>query len=110
MSTQQKFETFNDGICVIREIDDDGEPGDVVEKPRFQERTVGVRRYYEAMTNKIQIDMLIRIPYRPYLTTEYMAEICGNVYEITQAQRIPDTKPECTDLSLHLTRRRNGKL
>ncbi len=100
------FETFGDGICSIREIDDDGNAGTELERLRYQERTVGIRRYYEAMTNKVQIDRLVRVQYRPWLTTEFLAVISGQVYEIEQVQVIPDACPKSCDLSLHLARKR----
>ncbi len=99
-------ETFNDGICSIHFIDDDGNAGTVIEKLRFQERVVGTKRYHEAMTVKMQIDRLIRIPFRPWLTTEYLAVIGGTVYELEQVQTIPDSRPKTNDLSLHLARQR----
>lgn len=100
------FETFNDGYCRFHVIDEDGNAGAERAGIRFQERTVGVKRYYEAMTNKVQIDRLIRIPWQPWMTTEYLAVIEGQVYEIKQVQIIPDTNPKCNDVSLHLTRQR----
>ena len=100
------FETFNDGIVGIHRIDDDGNAGKVVERLRYGERTVGVARYYEAMTAKVQIDRLIRVPYREWLTTEYLATIKGRVYEIKQVQMIPDSLPKTCAVSLHLARRR----
>ena len=100
------FETFNDGICSIREIDEDGNAGAEVGKLRYQERTVGIRRYYEAMTAKVQVDRLARVPYQPWLTTEYLAVMNGAVYEITQVQTIPDSSPKTNDVSLRLTRKR----
>lgn len=100
------FEPFNDGVISIHEIDDDGNAGTEKAAIRFQERTVGIRRYYEAMTNKVQIDRLMRIPFRPWLTTEYLAVTQGEVYEIRQVQIIPDTHPKTNDISLHLTRKR----
>ncbi|MDO4553703.1 MAG: hypothetical protein Q4B70_00990 [Lachnospiraceae bacterium] len=109
MITQNRkatFETFNDGICYFHEIDDDGNAGTVKEKIRFQERTVGIKRYYEAMTAKVQIDRLIRIPYQGWLTSEYLANVEGQLYEIKQVQYIPDSLPKCNDISLHLTRQR----
>lgn len=109
MTMQNKkdiFETFNDGICYFHEIDEDGNAGNILESIRFQKRTIGIRRYYEAMTVKVQIDKLIRIPYRTWLTTEYLAVIEGQVYEIKQVQDIQDTLPKCNDVSLHLTRQR----
>lgn len=100
------FETFNDGICSIREIDEDGNAGAEVERLRYQERTVGIKRYYEAMTNKVQIDRLIRVQFRPWLTTEYLTVIDGQVYEMVQVQVVPDSWPKSNDISLHLARKR----
>lgn len=109
MSTQNSkatFETFNDGICCFHLIDEDGNAGTLKASLRMQERTVGVVRYMEAMTAKLQIDRLIRIPYQEWLSTEYLAVIDGQVYEIKQAQIIKDTLPKCSDISLHLARQR----
>lgn len=108
MTTQRNvtFEKFNDGIVAICEIDDDGNAGTQKEKLRFSEKTVGYNRYYEAMTAKVQIDKLIRVPLRRWLTSEYLAVIGSDVYEIHQAQTIMDSFPKTTALSLHLTRQR----
>ena len=100
------FEKFNDGIVAIHEIDDDGNAGNCKEKIRFSEKTVGYNRYYEAMTAKIQIDKLIRVPFQRWLTTEYLAVIGADVFEIHQAQTIMDSFPKATALSLHLARQR----
>ena len=109
MSTQRptvSFENFNDGIVSIHEIDDDGNAGKIYGKFRYGERTVGAARYYEAMTAKVQIDRLIRIPYQRWITTEYLAVLEGKVYEIRQVQIIQDTLPKTNALSLHLARQR----
>lgn len=106
MDKSKQFEVFNDGVCGLREIDDDGNAGVQREALRFQERTVGIKRYFEAMTAKVQIDRLIRVPMRPWLTSEYLAVIDGQVYEIKQIQKINDTSPKTNDISLHLTRQR----
>ncbi len=109
MPTQKSrdiFETFNDGLCSIRMIDEEGDTGREKERLRFQERTVGIKRYEEAMTNKVQIDRLIRVQFRPWLTSEYLIVIDSQVYEVRQVQVIPDTRPKCNDISLHLARQR----
>lgn len=103
---QDMFETFNDGLCAICRMDEDGNAGSVVERLRFQERTIGVKRYYEAKTAKVQVDRLVRVPYQKWLTTEYLAVIDGEVYELEQVQVISDTAPKSNDISLHLARQR----
>lgn len=100
------FETFNDGLCSFHMIDEKGDAGSLKEKVRYGERTVGSQRYYEAMTNKVKIDRMIRVPYRPWLTTEYLAAISGEVYEIVQVQLIPDTLPRTQNVTLHRSRQR----
>lgn len=105
-NSRNTFETFNDGICAFCKIDEDGNADEIRESIRFRERTVGIKRYYEAMTAKVQIDRLIRIPYQSWMTSEYLAVIDGQVYEIKQVQVIPDTLPKCNDISLHHTRQR----
>ncbi|MDU7031687.1 MAG: hypothetical protein E6357_28940 [Clostridiales bacterium] len=100
------FEVFNDGICSFCEIDDDGNAGTVKANIRYQERTIGVTRFYEAMTAKVQVDRLIRIPAQSWITTEYLAVIGMEVFEIKQVQKVSDTLPKINDVSLHLTRRR----
>lgn len=101
-----KMETFNDGTCSFRKIDDDGNAGEEKENLRFGERIVGDKRYYEAMTNKVQIDRIIRVPHRPWLTTEYLAVIAGEVYEINRTKFISKTMPVTDEIYLRLTRQR----
>lgn len=106
MVKSRQFQTFNDGSCSFRRIDDDGNAGEEKEHLCFEERTVGYKRFYEAMTNKVQIDRMIRVPFRPWITTEYLAVLDGQIYEIKQAQIIPDAKPRSMDVSLHVTMQR----
>lgn len=112
MITQQKtkaapqFETFNDGVISFHLIDDDGNAGALAGAFRYQERTVGAARYYEAMTNKLKIDIMVRIQYQSWLTTEYLAVIGGTVYEIIQVQTVGGTLPKTQNVSLHLARQR----
>lgn len=108
MDSQKKvtFETFNDGICSIREIDEEGNAGKEKAALRFRDRTIGAMRHYEAMTNKVKLDRLVRVPFQPWLTSEYLAVIEGEVYEIVQTQLIPDSIPKTNDLSMSITRQR----
>ena len=103
---QSKFQTFKDGNVAIHLIDEEGNAATQKEVLRYEERTVGYKRYIEAMTAKMQIDRLVRVLARPWLTTEYLAVIDGAVYEIRQVQRIAAVSPISMDLSLHLARQR----
>lgn len=102
---KDKFQTFLDGNCEIYVMDEDGNAAKKKGKMRFEDRTVGSKRYYEAMTAKVQIDRLIRVLFRPWITTEYLAVIDGEIYEIKRVQKIP-TSPVSMDLSLQLSRQR----
>lgn len=106
MVKNKQFAVFNDGTCSFHEIDDDGNAGSVKAAIRYQERTIGYKRFIESMTAKVQVDRLIRIPAQPWLTTEYLAVIGEEVFEIKQVQKISDTLPKTNDISLHLTRKR----
>ena len=102
----KQFETFNDGNCHIHFIDEDGNAGKEKECLHFQERTVGIKRYYEAMTAKMQVDRLIRVPFRSWLTNECLINLDGDIYEIRQVQTIPDSMPKTNDISIHLAKQR----
>lgn len=106
MVKSRQFQTFNDGCCSFRLMDDDGNAGREKEHLNFEERTVGYKRYYEAMTHKIKADRLIRVPFRPWLTTEYLAVLDKQVYEIKQVQLIPDAAPRSLDVTLHFASQR----
>lgn len=107
MKQNRKIQTFNDGVCNICKIDEDGNAGEKVVSLRFEDRTVGTKRYYEAMTNKIQIDRLIRVPFQSWLAAEeYLVALNDQVFELIQVQMIPDTSPRTNDLSLRFTRQR----
>jgi len=103
-------QTFNDGTVKIHGITNSAAPGDaskdaLAQSPkfslRFEERTVGVNRYYAAMQNKIKVDMLIRCPRQRSVSTDDVA-IINNIdqYRIRQVQYPPDVEPPCMDLSL----------
>lgn len=113
MLKSKMFQKFNDGRCGFYLIDEDGNAGTLKESLPYEERTVGYKRYYEAMTNKVKADRLIRVPNRPWLTTEYLAAMDGDVYELKQVQLIPDANPPSRDVTLHLARQRrvtDGKI
>lgn len=103
---KERFQTFKDGNCTIHLIDEEGNAGTIREKLRFEDRTIGYKRFIESMTAKMQTDRLIRIHSRKWITTEYLAVIDGEVYEIRQVQKIKSISPESMDLSLHLSRQR----
>lgn len=100
-----QFESFNDGVCEVYNTDDRNKISDLVDTYHYQNRTVGIQRYYTAMTASKKIAMLIRIPgqHRVDIEQRIVIKVKGKtdmVYEIIQIQDINDTHPKCTDLTL----------
>lgn len=95
-----QFETFNDGACSLWQLDRNKKPTLLLEPVRFRERTVGIKRNYEAEQNGHTIQRLIRIPRMDFIKVGVFVVIEGQQYTVLQAQKILDTIPECTDLTL----------
>ena len=100
-SQKNEFLTFNDGIVNIFETDDDDE---ILKESRrffaYGARAVGVKRFYAAYQNDIELEKVIHIHYLPDLTTQKAVVIDKTRYDIKQVQHFKHTKPRCTVLSL----------
>jgi SPP1 family predicted phage head-tail adaptor len=99
--------TFESGIVQICDVRDCAEPGrkpieKLVPKARlrFEERQVGVTRYYNARQNQVQIEHLIRVPRHDCVSTQDVAIISGKQYRIDSIQTMADTYPPSMDLTL----------
>ncbi len=107
MATTQ---TFNDGIVSIYKVQDISEPGNTPINSllikhaglRYEERTVGMGRFWTAAQNNVKIDMIIRVPRLRDVSTQDVAilNIDNKQYEIKQVQYPPDIQPAVMDLSL----------
>ncbi len=101
---QRTMETFNDGICNIY-IKTDEAITPKYSGIRFADRVVGAKRYYAAAQVQVEINRLIRIQKGPIITPHDIIVIVENGiktnYKIAQVQKIPDTFPPCTDVSLN---------
>lgn len=69
-------------------------------KLRFDNRTVGMKRYFEAAMADVRIDLVIRVPRRRDISTQDVVIIEGEQYEIKQVQQPDRAYPLSTDLSL----------
>lgn len=68
---------------------------------RYDERKVGVARFYTAMQNQIQIDRLIRVQNGAPITNQDVAITeDGQLYRIEQIQTVSNVYPRSIDLSL----------
>lgn len=95
-----KFETFPDGICSLWQLDKAKKPIRLRKNVRFRERTVGERRNFDADQAGHTIQMLIRIPGTDIAKSGTFVTIGKRQFKVLQAQKIMDTLPECTDLTL----------
>lgn len=95
-----KFETFPDGVCSLWQLDKTKKPVLLLKNIRYRERTVGERRNFDAEQAGHTVQMLIRIPRMDFVTVGTFVVIGSRQYKVLQAQKIMDTKPLCTDLTL----------
>lgn len=103
-------QTFNDGMVQIFTVFDGAASGyrpepeltPLVKLP-YQERKLGIKRYYSAKQNQIHVERVIRVP-RPgtfEINSQNVAETeDGNRYRIDLVQLVPDVWPPCQDLTL----------
>ena len=104
---RNKSQTFNDGIVSIYAVSNLSAPGDKRKEGltlkltlRFDERTVGMNRYYAAMQNNVKVDMVIRVQRLTDISTQDVAVVNSLQYKIKQVQYPSDVQPPCIDLSL----------
>lgn len=97
---QVQFENFNDGVCALWQLDKTKKPTLLLGNVRFQNRTVGIKRNYEALQADHVVQKLIRIPRMDFIKPGVFVVIEDQQYTVLQAQNIYDTIPECTDLTL----------
>ena len=105
-----RMQTFNDGVVDIYSVENIAESGNMPHEGliskyiglRYEERTVGMNRFWSAMQNSVKIDMLIRAPRLRDVSTQDIAilSIDNKQYKIKQIQYPPDVQPPVMDLSL----------
>lgn len=96
-----EFLTFTDGIVALYQTDDNDEiMPDTKAEYCFGNRTVGVKRYFAARQNDIELEKVIHIHQDLGIHTSLAAVIGGTRYKIEQVQQLSNTNPKCTVLSL----------
>lgn len=95
-----KIQTFLDGCCDILGPDSDGRTVTRLGGVPFQLRTVGSKRFFEAVQIGHTIQRVIRIPDVGMALNDCFVTIRGQTYQILQAQEIMDSNPRCLQLSL----------
>lgn len=96
-----EFLAFNSGILKIYNTDDEGEIiNGSYKQYRYGDRTIGVKRYFSARQNDIELDKVVHIHQNISLRTDDAVVINGTRFKIEQIQHLYDTNPKCTVLSL----------
>lgn len=102
-------ETYNDGVVSVYTVTDVATPGYQPVKHRtllvslpYEERRVGLERYYSARQNQIKVKRVLRVPHsgKP-ITSQCLAETeDGATYRVDLVQTVPDSYPPSDDLTL----------
>lgn len=100
---------FNDGLVTIYAVGNRAVPG---KKPveelirrgalRYQRRIIGIQRHYAALNAGAKVDLLLRVPYRPEVSSQDVAvpTLDGKQYQIALVQVPEDVVPPVMDLTL----------
>lgn len=101
-------QSFNDGVLTVYEQSDAAQPG-YQPKPtlkkkitlRYEERKLGIQRYYSAAQNQQRIERVLRVPKTAKVNSQDVAITeDGRQYRIELVQLVPDVYPPCVDLTL----------
>jgi len=105
-------QSFNSGVVRILTVTDVAAPGRMpapalAEKARlpFEERRVGVSRFYNALQAQVRIERVLRVP-DPGAAGKISPQDAAIIlqdeaqYRIEQVQRVADVFPPCLDLTL----------
>lgn len=108
---KSKTQIYPDGVIEVLRSVDQREPGNqpklvfyVIEHLHAAMRTVGEKRFYDAMANNMKVDLLVRTPLREHVTTRDRVRFRGREYKILQIQYPIGVAPSSMDLSLEEVR------
>lgn len=101
-------QTFTDGYLDIYNTKNVNHPGEQVKLGlelkyhlRYQERTVGIERYENAMQRNVEISLLLRTPRLKNVNPQDVVILSsGEQYQIDRVVYIRDVEPSCMDVSL----------
>ena len=101
-------QAYNAGVVTGYAVTDAGPPGGLpVEKPvkkvvlRYEERRLGLQRYYEGKQNQVEVERVLRTPRRKGVSSQDLAVTeDGQQYRIDLVQSATDVYPPSMDLTL----------
>lgn len=100
---------FGDGVVRICGVSDTARPGylpaeedELIVSLPYDERKLGIQRYYAAAQNQTRVQRVIRVPKPPADITNREIAVTedGKRYRIDLVQTVPDLWPESLDLTL----------
>jgi hypothetical protein len=100
---------FNDGVLSVYKVGNIAEDGDKPKQGltlkqgglRYEERTVGMSRFWTAMQNNSKVEQMLRVQRINGISLHDVAiPRDGDQYDIIQIQFIKDVEPASMDLSL----------
>jgi hypothetical protein len=106
---QKLTQTFNDGILTVYNVGNIASAGNKpkssltskISNLRYEERVVGMSRYYIAAQAQIKVNHMLRVPrINSVSTQDVVIPADGKQYKIVQIQYIQDVEPPSMDLSL----------
>lgn len=114
-------QAFNDGMVTVYQTTPEEPDGFFQEADRsvkvklaFQERRLGLKRYYEAKQNHVQVERVLRVQAPPAaISTNDLCTVTpdvGILYRIDLVQRVFDVYPPCLDLTLAPLSVQNGSV
>lgn len=95
-----RFETFNDGILDICEASGRVIKNTKVSRVRFGDKTVGIKRFWDAQVLGNEISRMVCVLYVPGIERDDVVIIRDRQYRISQVQEKFDASPPCLYLSL----------
>lgn len=101
-------QSYNDGVVTIYSVTDGAQPGYqpapvLVEKIalRYEERRMGLQRYYQAMQDQVKIERVLRTPRAGGVTSQDVAITeDGRRYRVYMVQAVTDVYPPSVDITL----------
>lgn len=101
-------QTFNDGLVTVYRLTDEAKPG-YMPKPkpvkvallRYEERRLGLTRYYSAKQNNVNVKRVLRVPRgAPVAAQDIAVTEDGQEYAIDLVQTVDGVWPDSLDLTL----------
>jgi hypothetical protein len=109
MKLKTLTQTFNDGVLKIYKVGNIAEDGNMLKEGltlkvgplNYEERIVGMGRFWDAKQSKVEISRLLRVPRIDSVSTQdVVIPIDGEQYKVLQVQHVKEVEPPSMDLSL----------